>query len=142
MKGFEMFKYLHTQSATSCNRLNQYLMFSAILISVITNIGIFSSLGIKDSNLVINTMCIFAIIVFFLQAVREFYNPKATADKHTTNAKEYTILMDDINEQLTKDVSNRENVKDFMKKIGLRFNELIVNGPPISKKNYKIDIDY
>ncbi len=131
---FEMYRYLHNQVVSSNNILNQVLSIPSILITAITSVSLFATLGIENQTPVIIVVGILNIITLFLQGVNEFYDPKTIAHKHQNIAKEYTILYNDIDEQLTQEPMERENGRDFIKKVRTRSNDLIKNAPTIPNR--------
>lgn len=133
-RDFKMKKDLHKQVESYYSRLNQILSIPSILITAITSVGIFATLGIEDKTPIIILAGILNIIALFLQGVNEFYDPKTLSHSHENTAKQYFNLYLTIDEQLTQDYFDRDNGRDFIKAIRAQSTDIVMNGPAIPKR--------
>ena len=112
-------------------------MIPSILITAVTSTTLFSTLGMDDTDAIIVIFGTLLVIGTILQSIKDLLNPSQLAIKNGNIAKQYTTLLNEMDEQLTQEYEDRDNGKSYMKKIKTIKNDLVRNSPNIPSKIWK-----
>lgn len=126
-----IYTWLHDQNSLYYTRLDKYLSVPALLISAVTSTAIFTNLNLENNQIVLIIIGSFLVVGTFLQSLRDFLNTHDLIHKHLNASKIYLSIANDIEEQLSQDVDEREKSKTFIHKIKIRKNDVIRNSPRI-----------
>lgn len=134
-----LYKWMHGKSTKYYHTRDRWLGVPSIFFSAISGIGTFANLqddancsgGYQISAIIIG--CVM-FTVSFLTGLQNFMNYNQLSEKHGSTSKEYAIIINNIHQQLTLDINEREDGTQFINKINDQCNNLITNSPDIPEK--------
>lgn len=134
--------WLNTQALNYLKKLNKCLSIPAIMISAISSATIFSNLNNEQKNdtnidAMLVVIGILLIISTFIQSLKEFLNLEKNIRQYINIIKTNQMLILDIQEQLSQEIQDRVNGKEFVNKMKSRKADLVRNSIEIPLRFYK-----
>ena len=128
-----LYNWLYTTNIQHYQNLNKVLSVVSILLSAITGATLLNNTE-TTNYIIILAFGIISILSAFLQGVLQFLDLDTKISINTYSARQNSAIVIDIEEQLNLTRQERNNGSEFIKNIKSRKNDIIQNGPIISKK--------
>ena len=122
-----IYSWLHEQNSKKYQRMDKNLSIPSLLISAVTSTALFSSINMDDNVYVIVSFGILLIFGTFLQSIRDFLGVPDLIHKNSNCSDLYMSIVNDIEEQLSRENNERDNAKQFIQKIKTRKNDILKN---------------
>jgi hypothetical protein len=127
-----LYVWLHNKNASYYRKLNKIITLPAILITAVTSTALFSTSGNDEDKPLIISFGILLVIGTFLQSTKEFLGIENQIHRNTNCSISYQSIVNEIEEQLTQDILDRMDGKQFLRKTKNAKNDIVRNGPSIS----------
>lgn len=127
-----LYVWLHNKNSSYYRKLNKMITLPAILITAVTSTALFSTSGNDEDKPLIISFGILLVIGTFLQSTKEFLGIENQIHRNTNSSISYQSIVNEIEEQLTQDVLDRMDGKQFLRKTKNAKNDIVRNGPSIS----------
>lgn len=132
-----IYSWLHEQNSKYYRELDKKLSIPSLLISAVTSTALFSSINMENNEYVIVSFGILLVIGTFLQSIRDFLGVPDLIHKNAISSDVYLSIVNDIEEQLTRERSERDNAKQFVQKIKTRKTDILKTRVTIGDKLWK-----
>mgnify|MGYP003388643563 FL=1 len=111
-----LYVWLHNKNSSYYRKLNKMITLPAILITAVTSTALFSTSGNDEDKPLIISFGILLVIGTFLQSTKEFLGIENQIHRNTNSSISYQSIVNEIEEQLTQDVLDRMDGKQFLRK--------------------------
>lgn len=131
-----LYNWLYIQNVESYQLLNKVLSLISIILTSITGTTLLnqsSDSTAAPNNQMLIAFGIVSLLAGMVSSVKEFMDFGAKINANINCARQNSCIVNDIDEQLNMERDDRVNGREFMKIIKDRKNELIQNGPMISR---------
>ena len=134
-----LYVWLHNENSSYYQKLDKLLSIPTILITAITGATMFTTINISQEKQFIIDIVFGSLLIIgtFLHSIREFLNIQELVNRNNNCGKEYLSIVNDIEEQLSQDRDDRIDGKIVLRSIKTRKNDIVRNGPSISKNTWK-----
>lgn len=130
------YKWMHGKSTKYYYNRDKWFGVPAIFFGAFSGIGTFANLqGAEDCNGGLSaTGIVIGCVIFvgtFLTALQNFLNYNKLSERHSIASREYAIIINNIEQQLTLDYDERDEAVKFVKEINDKTNSMLMNTPDI-----------
>lgn len=133
-----LYNWLYIQNVESYQLLNKILSLISIILSSVTGTTLLNQSNDESAtnNRLLIGFGIVSLLAGMVSSVKEFMDFGSKINANITCARQNSCIVNDIDEQLNMDRADRINGHEFMKTIKDRKNDLIQNGPMISRSKW------
>ena len=132
-----LYIWLHNYNAEYYKMIDKMFNIPALIINAITSTTIFSTLNMDNNQNILISMASLLILGTVLQSLRDFLNLSKLIHSNVYVSKQYQILINNINEQLNQEATDRINGVDFIDKINKERNSIVLDSPYINNKSWQ-----
>jgi hypothetical protein len=134
-----LYNWLYIQNVETYQQINKVLSLTSIILSSVTGTTLLNQsneTGSSADGRILIAFGIISLLAGMVSSVKEFMNLGAKINSNINCARQNSCIVNDIDEQLNMDRSERINGREFMKTIKDRKNDLIQNGPMIPRSKW------
>lgn len=133
-----LYNWLYIQNVETYQQINKVLSLTSIILSSITGTTLLnqSNESSATNGRILIAFGIISLLAGMVSSVKEFMNLGSKINSNINCARQNSCIVNDIDEQLNMDRADRINGREFMKAIKDRKNDLIHNGPMISRSKW------